>query len=191
MGEEMPEEGDCGQTRSSVPGSESPLRWNKGVSSLERETLEEVLVVLVVGGDHLSDREKKDSVQKKLLLPEVRASGGVKGRDRAKHAESVKALGTQCPFPAICQIEKYGTSDMSQHKDECAEDSLHDYGHEQQRLGGYMDNYDQQVIATAESSEQRVAHGSACHDECAKGNILNFVTVQSSVDSAVASQRLI
>lgn len=48
-----------------------------------------------------------------------------------------------------------------------------------------------QVIATAESSEQRVAHGSACHDECAKGNILNFVTVQSSVDSAVASQRLI
>lgn len=37
MGEEMPEEGDCGQTRSSVPGSESPLRWNKGVSSLEGE----------------------------------------------------------------------------------------------------------------------------------------------------------
>lgn len=48
-----------------------------------------------------------------------------------------------------------------------------------------------QVISTAEGSEQRVAHGSASGDKCAKGNILNLVTVQSSVDPAATSQRLI
>lgn len=37
MGEEIREEGDCEQTRSSVPGFESPLQWNKGISSLEGE----------------------------------------------------------------------------------------------------------------------------------------------------------
>lgn len=36
-GWEIPEEGEGGQTRSSMPGLESPLQWNKGISSLEGE----------------------------------------------------------------------------------------------------------------------------------------------------------
>lgn len=46
-------------------------------------------------------------------------------------------------------------------------------------------------MSTAEGSEQRVARGSASGDKCAKGNILNLVTVHSSVDPATTSQRLI